>query len=292
MKLIHLILIFTLSACGAGINLAHHSKPTSYTRSSNSIFIKNPDKIKTIYIVLKNYTSYDSFSEISKNIYTKLNGKYEIAKNIEDADLVFYLNIRHFSQMKNKTMENIEKYWQYYDTSDSATMKEINPNSFAISDESVAVTDIQNGAKPTTVSRMQDDGIITKITQNDFISGMTLGGFMGFWIAHSNPIGATIGAMIGGATSFTAQSATLPKTYMSTVDIEISQKMNFTINYEEKYIHKQDDNGMRWHSLPTSNNRNYSRIKMYAVVTKAMLSDINASQMLAEKLTNAISNGI
>lgn len=284
--------VFILSGCGAMINLSKNGRVNSYIRTSNSIFIQNQKKNKKVFLIIKNATSYNNFNNIQKEIKSKASKDIIFVDDESSADSVIYLNIRQFISISKNTFENIEKYWNYFDISDAATIKETNANSFAIIDGQVGVTDVQQGAAKVGGSPQKEDiSIISKISKNDFMSGMILGGTIGFWIV-SNPIGAVLGGMVGGATSFTAQDMTEPSIYMTVIDLQISQKVSSSIEYNEKYIHKQDDNGMRWHNFKSMSNFNHNRIKMYSIIKRSVLGSAKASNLSSEKIAEAIANMI
>ncbi|QED23841.1 complement resistance protein TraT [Candidatus Deianiraea vastatrix] len=98
--------------------------------------------------------------------------------------------------------------------------------------------------------------------------------------------------MIGGTLSFVSQNSTKPKIYIATVDIEIGQKVDNQVVYEEKYLHRQDDNGMRWHNIKSTDNKNYMRTKMYAVTKRTLLDIDSASSILVGKIGEAIGNSL
>ena len=281
-----------LNGCGTVVNLMQHGKTEVRVRNSTSVFIPELHKVKSVHIICKNPTPYSEFNNITRIIQEKLAGKYKIVNN-DSADLTIHCNVRHFAQIPNSTIENIDKYWQYTDSTDISTIKEINQNSFGIMDGSVGVTDIEN-AKIANMSNKgnENTSIIAKIAQNDFASGMSLGGLAGFWLFNSTPVGAIIGGMVGGTASFTSQHQTLPVTYMATLDVQITRKTNNIVTYNEKYVHKQDDNGVRWANFSTSDNKLHYRTRIYTTIKKSMLKSPEAAKTAVEKLSESIANSI
>lgn len=293
-KIVVILVLFFLVSCGATVNIARDITTETRIRSSHSIFIAEPDKIKTVCIIIKNPTQYADFDKIKEIVKTKLSQKYTIVNNGDSADLVVYVNIKQFTKINHLVMENIDKYWQYSDSTDVVTMKDINQSSFSIADGSVNVTDNDRGGGGGGRGEISNPeaGILTKIVQNDFASGMSIGGVLGYWAYSASPIGAAIGAMIGGTMSYAAQTTTVPSVYMTTIDLQFSRKIDMFLQYNEKYVHRQDDNGMRWVNFTKPDNKIHYRNKLYITVRRSILGAQSAVEKTVSELSNAIINSI
>lgn len=287
-----LALLFLLSSCASFVNVSTGYKPTVYTRMSNSIFFQNPAKVKNIYIKTSNLTGYSEFSNFKNKISKDLSQEYTIVSNPDLADVIFDVKIRQFSEISEKVIQNIERYWQYNDSSEQTTIKEIGKNGFSISDDSVSIGDAQNGNLGSSSKDLSNDSVLSKFLQNDFISGLSVGGVAGFFVTSSSPIGAVIGGMFGGGSSLALQKYTKEKSFMATIDIDISEKVSQNVSYEEKYLHKQDDNGMRWHNTKYEESFVHKRVKMFGVVKKAILNHQSAAEILSSKLSSSFAEGI
>ncbi len=272
------------------MNLTTSYKPNVYTRTSSAIFFQNPSKVKRIYIKTSNLTGYSEFSNFRNKVATSLSKKYEIVEIEDLADVIFDLKIVQFSEVSGKVIANIERYWQYNDTSEQTTIKEVGKTGFTISDDNVSIGDAQNGNLGTREA--SQSGVLVKMAQNDLISGLAIGGISGFYISGSNPIGAFIGGMIGGGISLTMQKYTQEKAYMATMEIDVAQKMPKGIVYEEKYLHKQDDNGMHWYNTQYQENALHKRVKMFGVVKQSVLNQSDAAGILSEKLAISFADGV
>ncbi|QED23840.1 hypothetical protein [Candidatus Deianiraea vastatrix] len=182
MKFFSVLLALFLASCGASVNFMQYGEQVSYTRTSSSIFIKNKSSVKKIFIVLQNGTPYSEFNDISDIIKTKIGNKYIVTDSVSDADLVIHLNVRQFTRIEPETMSNIEKYWQYTETTDNLTLSDINATTFGIAHDGVVISDAKSGKIniPSGGSQKADQGIISKLATNDFLSGMSIGGLQVF----------------------------------------------------------------------------------------------------------------
>lgn len=283
-----LLIIFLhicLVSCGAITNFIQHRKPESYTRFSSSIFIDNFDDIRRVAIVARNGTSYDSFRGLKNEIISSIDTSYKIVSSPKNADVIIYVTVKQFTKLPQAAADKMTKYWSYLESSNVTNIKEIEKGSFAIAEKGFAFSD-GNGIRSASEGS-KDNSIIGKMSSNDFISGMILGGAAGF--AINETLGASlIGGFLGGGISYAMQSMTAPVVYFTVADVQISKKIKYNIKYEEKYIHKQDDNGIRWHNHKTSVNRLNYRTKVYALVKTSMLGYDKGAQISVGKLGSAI----
>ena len=290
LKAIVILGLAFLQSCGTFVNLTNHSKTKVYTRSSSTVFLTNPENISKVYIKVSNITGFEGFLRAGGVIKNDIAKKYQVVENIADADLFLDIKIRSFSSIPQKVIENIERYWQYNDTAESTTIKEVGRAGFSISDDNVSIGDAQSSN--LGVRDQSGDGMINKMITNDLTSGLAIGGVLGFTLSGGNPVGGAIGGMFGAGISMSMQHFTDPKSYLVTVDISIAEKIPQEVIYNEKYLHKQDDNGMRWYDVQYKKSNLQKRIKLFGVVKRTLMNPDLACDVLTDKIANAISNGI